>query len=100
MLGALEKDAFQDEVCARLATVFADLQRIPPKPHGDAGLDGLSHGQTRAYCCYGPEDAVKNNSKTLKNAILEKFRGDLRRLFELGYENKKLVRKENAEITT
>ena len=74
MLGALEKDAFQDEICTRLAAVFADFQRIPAKPHGDAGLDGLSHGQTRAYCCHGPEqEPFKKNAKGLKADILKNF---------------------------
>jgi hypothetical protein len=101
MLGTLEKDAFQDEVCARLASVFADFQRIPAKPRGDAGLDGLSHGQARAYCCYGPEqEAFKTNVKGLKADIVAKFRGDLRRIFELDYEKKKLVRKSTPEMKT
>ncbi len=102
MLGALEKDAFEDEVCARLGTCITDFQRIPRKPNGDGGLDGLSHEQSRAYCCYGPEQApFKKNTKGLKKDILEKFRGDLRKLFELDYgTNKKLQHKPNQELKT
>jgi hypothetical protein len=102
MLGGLEGDAFEAEVCARLGTCIADFQRIPRRPAGDAGLDGLSHGQTRAYCCYGPEqEPFKKSTKGLKDDILEKFRGDLRKLFELTYETKrKLVEKPSAEMKT
>ena len=47
-------------MCARLQGHITDFQRIPDKPSGDGGLDGLSHGQECAYCCYGPEqDPVK-----------------------------------------
>ena len=101
MLGALEKDSFQDEVCARLATVIADFQRIPAKPHGDAGLDGLSHGQARAYCCYGPEqEPFKKNTRGLKADIIKKFQSDLRTIFEIEHQGKTLVRKPTAEMKT
>jgi len=102
MLGCLEKDAFETEVCARLSTFISDFQRIPRKPNGDGGLDGLSHGQTTAYCCYGPEqEPFKTNAKGLKNDIVEKFRGDLRKLFELEHEGKtKLSKKPNVELPT
>jgi len=89
MLGCLEKDTFEMEVCARLATFISDFQRIPRKPNGDGGLDGLSHGQTTAYCCYGPEqEPFKTNTKGLKDDVIEKFRGDLRKLFELEHQGK------------
>ncbi len=102
MLGTLEGDAFEDEVCARLATCIADFQRIPRKPAGDAGLDGLSHGQTRAYCCYGPQqEPFKQKTKGLKGDILEKCRSDLRKLFELEHATKKkLIAKPSPEMTT
>ena len=51
LVGKLEGNAFEEEVCARLQTIFVDFQLIPAKPHGDGGLDGLSHGQERGYCC-------------------------------------------------
>jgi hypothetical protein len=102
MLGCLEKDAFEAEVCARLAMFISDFQRIPRKPQGDGGLDGLSHGQTTAYCCYGPEqEPFQTNGKGLKDDIVEKFRGDLRKLFELEHKGKaKLVKKLNVEMPT
>lgn len=102
MLGSLEKDAFETEVCARLAAFISDFQRVPRKPSGDGGMDGLSHGQTTAYCCYGPEqEPFKTNLKGLKDDIVEKFRGDLRKLFELKHDEKsKLVKKPNVEIST
>jgi hypothetical protein len=102
MLGCLEKDAFETEVCARLSTFISDFQRIPRKPSGDGGLDGLSHGQTTAYCCYGPEqEPFKTNTKGLKDDVVQKFTGDLRKLFELEHQGKaKLVKKINVEIAT
>lgn len=74
LLGGLEGDAFQDEVSARLGSLFSDFQRIPPKPSGDGGLDGLSHGHTRAYCCYGPEqEPFKVNTKGLKDDVINRL---------------------------
>jgi hypothetical protein len=103
LLGGLVGDDFQDEVCERLRRLIADFQRIPAKPSGDGGLDGLSHGQTRAYCCYGPEqDPVKLKTKgDLKEEIVEKFRGDLRKLFEveIGPTNR-VAHAENKELAT
>ena len=55
------------------------FQTIPSKPHGDAGLDGLSHNGTRGYCCYGLEHNGFKNNKSRERAIVKKFAGDLRR---------------------
>src|SRR4051812_501335 len=91
LIAKLDGNLFQGEVCQRLQAMIVDFQRIPPKPQGDGGLDGLSHGQERAYCCYGPEqEARKLDTKGLKDAIVNKFSADLRKLFELEFENKKL----------
>ena len=74
LIGSLEGDAFEDEVCSRLLKIFLDFQSIPAKPHGDGGLDGLSHGQKHAYCCYGPEQEVRKlENKGLKDDIVRKF---------------------------
>ena len=101
LIGKLEGNAFEDEVCARLQNIFVDFQRIPAKPHGDGGLDGLSHCQERGYCCYGPEqDVRKLENKGLKEAIVNKFSGDLRKLFELETEKKKLKHVTNEELAT
>ena len=103
LLGSLVGDDFQDEVCERLRRLIADFQRIPAKPSGDGGLDGLSHGQTRAYCCYGPEqDPVKLKAKgDFKEDIVEKFRGDLRKIFEVEIgPNSRVVHAENKELAT
>lgn len=101
LIGKLEGNAFQEEVCARLETIFVDFQRVPAKPHGDGGLDGLSHGQERAYCCYGPEQNARNQeNKALKQAIVDKFAGDLRKLFELGFQEKRLKHETNEELAT
>ena len=97
-LGSLEGQAFEDEVCAFLHRSFTDFQSIPAGG-GDGGLDGLSHGQTRAYCCYGPEqEPFRTKTKGLKKAIVEKFKSDLRRLCELERDGKKLVTRENLRL--
>lgn len=102
LLGGLEGDSFEAEVCARLQSHISDFQRIPDKPNGDGGLDGLSHGQECGYCCYGPEpDPVKLKLKDLKDDIIEKFNSDLRRLFELKFaDNRRLVDEPNSELAT
>lgn len=102
LLGSLEGDAFEAEVCARLQGLISDFQRIPDKPQGDGGLDGLSHGQERGYCCYGPEqDPVKLKGQGgLKDDIIEKFNRDLRRLFELTFADKRLSDAPNSALTT
>lgn len=84
-VGGLVGDGFEDEVCARLRMHTDDFYRVPRKPRGDGGLDGLSHGQAKGYCCYGPEqDPVKLKKQGgLKEDIVEKFTKDLRKLFEL-----------------
>lgn len=101
LIGILEANAFEEEVCARLQSIIVDFQRIPAKPQGDGGLDGLSHGQERAYCCYGPEqDVRKLENKGLKDDIVKKFSGDLRKLFELEFEKNRLKHAQNDELAT
>jgi hypothetical protein len=102
LLGSLEGDAFEAEVCALLQIQISDFQRIPDKPNGDGGLDGLSHGQECGYCCYGPEqDPVKLKDKGLKGDIIEKFNADLRKLFELRFgDNRRLTDAPNPELGT
>lgn len=104
MLRDLEGQDFEDEVCAFLQDCVSDFQTVPAYPHGDAGLDGHSHHQTVAYCCYGPEAASKENAAKLKAAVVKKFRGDLRTLFELeangAGKKEKLVHCETAEMKT
>jgi hypothetical protein len=99
-LGSLTGTPFQEEVCARLQTVILDFQNIPGKPHGDAGLDGFSHGGKRGYCCYGPELGAFRTNKQRETAIVEKFKGDLRRIFELDFEKRKLICIDNKEMCT
>lgn len=102
-VGSLEGDRFQDEVCARLQGHITDFQRIPDKPSGDGGLDGLSHGQERGYCCYGPEqNPVKLKAKGgLKDDIVDKFGDDLKKLFEVTIgPNRRVVHAANAELAT
>lgn len=99
-LAALTGDEFQYEVCARLQTAILGFQTIPAKPHGDAGLDGFSHNGQRGYCCYGPEHDEFKTTKQRENAIVDKFKGDLRRVCELDFEKKKLVCIESPEMAT
>src|SRR4051812_45816033 len=101
LIGKLEGNAFEEEVCARLQTIIVDFQHIPAKPHGDGGLDGLSHAQEHAYCCYGPEqEARKLDNKGLKGDIVNKFSSDLMKLFELELEKGKLKHAPNNELKT
>lgn len=73
-LGRLEGAPFEEEVCARLQSMIVDFQHVVAKPHGDGGLDGLSHGQEHAYCCYGPEQEVRKlDNQGLKEDIVKKF---------------------------
>ena len=101
MLGALEREPFEEEVCRFLRRSVHDFQHVPAKPQGDAGLDGYSHQQTVADCCYGPEEPSKLTPKALAKKIIEKFRDDLRRLFEVKPQGKnKLVHAPNNEMPT
>ena len=79
-LAALSGDDFQNEVIARLQSFINDFQPIPAYPHGDAGIDAISHRGEHAYCCYGLiHDAFKSNKKR-EDAIVDKFRSDLRQI--------------------
>ena len=97
-LASLEGDAFQAEVCAHLQRVLLGFQTVPAKPHGDAGLDGFSHEGGRGYCCYGPEHDPAKSTKDRVAAIVEKFSGDLRRLLELDFDDRKLVHRDSNEM--
>ena len=99
-LAVLSGDDFQDEVSGRLMAVIIDFQPIPSKPQGDAGIDGLSHHGERAYCCYGLEPDAFKKAKDRERAIIDKFREDLRRIFELDFDQKKLKHHPNPEMKT
>ena len=99
-LAALEGAEFQKEVNARLATVIIGFQTIPSKPQGDGGLDGLSHNGTHGYCCYGLEHNGFKNNRAREQAVVNKFAGDLRRLFELEAKGRTLVHKATPELQT
>lgn len=53
-LRRLEGEAFEEAVCLALELNLHDFQRIPDKPQGDGGLDGLSHGGTRVSAPTAP----------------------------------------------
>jgi hypothetical protein len=100
-LGAMTGDAFEVEVIVALHQSFTGgCQRIPDKPNGDGGLDGLSHNGRRAYCCYGLEMLPGPGTlpARLRQKIVKKFKSDLMRLHELDFKNKKLVHKTNTVL--
>ena len=99
-LESLEGVEFQAEVNARLAKVLIGFQTIPSKPHGDAGLDGLSHNGTHGYCCYGMEHNSFRDNRSREQAVVKKFAGDLRRLFELEVKDGVLIHKATPELAT
>ena len=100
VLQGLEGQEFQSEVTARLATVIVGFQTIPATPQGDAGLDGLSHNGTHAYCCYGMAHNGFQDNSSREQAVVKKFSGDLRRLFELEVKARALVHKDTSELPT
>jgi len=91
---------FQAEVCARLQTFIIGFQTVPSKPQGDAGLDAFSDHGRRAYCCYGPELSTYKNDKERVDAIVDKFRSDLRRLYELEFNKRVLQHCDSPEMET
>jgi len=99
-LTSLTGNAFQAEVCARLQSVVLGFQNIPAKPFGDAGLDGFSHGGRQGYCCYGPELKGYRQNRSLEKAIIDKFKEDLQKIFELQFQKKVLTPCLNTEMST
>lgn len=99
-LTSLTGNAFQAEVCARLQSVVLGFQNIPAKPHGDAGLDGFSHGGRQGYCCYGPELKGYRQNRSLEKAIVDKFKEDLQKILELQFQKKVLTPCLNTEMST
>jgi len=99
-LSVLNGDDFQDEVSARLQGVIIDFQTVPSSPQGDAGIDGFSHHGERAYCCYGPEQDAFRKNRDREKAIVEKFKEDLLRVFELELEKGKFKVRLNPEMQT
>ena len=73
VLQGLEGLDFQAEVNARMTTVIVGFQTIPTTPRGDAGLDGLSHNGTHAYCCYGMTHNSFQDNRSLEKAVVKKF---------------------------
>jgi hypothetical protein len=103
-LARLSGDPFQAEIVRELQQTFTGdgFQRIPDKPQGDGGLDGLSHSRTRGYCCYGLELEHGPGSlpPALRKKIAEKFKADLRRVLEVEMKSKKLVHSPNGSLAT
>lgn len=81
-----EGDDFENAAYLFFARHFIDAQQVPAIPQGDGGIDFYTHGGTVGYCCYGPEAESRNTTagrKELKTKIITKFKGDLKRIFEL-----------------
>ncbi|GAB5546915.1 MAG: hypothetical protein SangKO_066750 [Sandaracinaceae bacterium] len=98
LISLLTGDEFERQVCRVLGDAYLDFQTVPSEG-GDGGVDGLSHGLTRAYCCYGPDHTGKKAlDKDLRNAIVGKFREDLRRIFELTTKGRTLVHSPNPAL--
>jgi hypothetical protein len=99
MIGAAEKQEFEDSVCEFLQSCISDFQTVPAKTKGDGGLDGYSDRQTVGYCCYGPEQgSFKDNTKGLKADIIKKFSTDLRKVFELDPNKANPTKKNNPGL--
>jgi hypothetical protein len=100
-LATLTGDAFEIEVVVALQQTFTGgCQRVPDKPNGDGGLDGISHNGSRGYCCYGLEmqPGPGTLAARVRKKIVEKFKADLRRILELELVKKKLVDKPNTVL--
>jgi hypothetical protein len=67
--------------------VVSDFQPVPGRG-GDGGIDGLSHGLKRAYCCYGPEHDLFKKPRERTTAVINKFRKDLCKLYQLGVKGR------------
>ena len=99
-LAKLEDDGFEYAVTTLHHKAIRDFQVVPRKPQGDGGLDGLSDGQTTAYCIYGlTQNSIRTKKgNELKNDICKKFRIDMMKLFELETSGKKIIKKNNSRL--
>ncbi|MEA2235386.1 MAG: hypothetical protein QOC81_110 [Thermoanaerobaculia bacterium] len=100
IIAELVGNEFQLEISARVGANILSFQTVPASPQGDAGLDGFSHAGAQAYCCYGPEHHTYKTNKQREKALIKKFCGDLRKLFELETKGKNLIHKDNPELPT
>lgn len=100
IIAGLVGNEFQLEIAARIGANNLSFQTVPAHPQGDAGLDGFSHAGEQAYCCYGPEHHAYKTNKQREKAIIKKFCGDLRKLFELKTTGKRLTHQDNVELPT
>jgi hypothetical protein len=80
-LSALTGKEFEGAICAHLQASIHSFKRISDDD-GDGGVDGVSHNGEHGYCCYGPEFDSSTKSNDRVNAIVDKFKKDMCRLFE------------------
>lgn len=102
LLGKLDKEAFQAAVCRELQRKYPHFQPVPALPN-DGGVDGLTHGNTRAYCCYGPilqSQHKKAKSGALSKDIVKKFTHDLHRIYGLLAKGRGATRALNSKPNT
>lgn len=99
-LATISGDPFQEGILILLQQTYSDVQRIPTKPTGDGGLDGLSHGWSKGYCCYGLDlqGSAKTTPDDLRIKVVRKFRDDLQLLFELDSTKNGYIHKENTRL--
>lgn len=99
-LATIFGDPFQEGIIFVLQRSIVDFQRIPTKPSGDGGLDGLSHEWTRAYCCYGLDLQASGKTKPedLREKIVSKFREDLQKLCELKKDRSTISHEDNTRL--
>lgn len=103
-LAILGGNDFEDEVVVALQQTDHAFQRVPRKPNGDGGLDGISHQRTVVYCCYGlelvhePGLTATQRRKELVKKVVSKFKGDLMRILELEFQKKQLRQTRNRVL--
>lgn len=97
-ISELEELAFQRAIVQRLLVALSNFQTVSSYPQGDGGLDGYSHKGTRAYCCYGLKYDSAKTPLQRSRQIAAKFSSDLRRLYELDQDGKKLIHNQNAPL--
>lgn len=99
-LAKLIGKAFEREVVVAFQQTSLGFQRVPDRTKGDGGLDGVSHGFTVGYCCYGLDlqPGPGTIPTRVRSKIVKKFTSDLLRIGELKKVKKKLVHFPNDEL--
>ncbi len=94
LFSKLEGKTFQQAVCRELQAAFRNFQPVPDLS-GDGGVDGLTHGNTHAYLCYGPKLLLRTKklaNKELAKDITNKYTADFQRIFGVSPSGKGIKR--------